>query len=277
MKIVVCIKQVPDTTDVKINPQTNTLVRDGLRSVINPFDLFAVEEALALRDAHGGSVTIITMGPPQARAALEETVAMGADAAVLLSHRDFAGSDTLATSYVLSRAIERIGGVDLVLCGKQAIDGDTAQVGPGIAVHLDLPQAAFVRRVVNFADGAITVERMTEFGHDVVRAPLPCLITVVKDINRPRYASFAGKVRAKRMEIPVWGPKEIGCDRDQIGLEGSPTWVERIFPPPAREGCRPLPATAENIRAVVSAAAKDISIVWASRSSSTNASGAASA
>lgn len=250
MDIIVCIKQVPDTTDVKINPQTNTLVREGVRSVINPFDMYAIEEAIRLKEKHGGKVWVITMGPPQAMDALREAIAMGADEAVLVSDRAFAGSDTLATSYTLSQAIKKIGKFDMIICGKQALDGDTAQVGPGIAVHLLLSQVTFVKKIEQVEKRSVTVERMTEEGYDVVSAPLPCLITIVKEINTPRYASLVGKVRARRMKIPVWGPKDLGCDEKRLGLVGSPTWVQKIFAPPVRKGGVPLEATSENIEKV---------------------------
>lgn len=250
MKIIVCIKQVPDTTDVKIDPQTNTLIREGVRSVINPFDLYAIEEALRLREAHGGSVFVITMGPPQALLSLREAMAMGVDEAALISDRAFAGSDTLATSYTLSQAIKRIGAFDLIICGKQATDGDTAQVGPGIAAHLKLSQAAFVKKIVEVGERHAVVQRMTEEGHDVVRLPLPAVVTVVKEINTPRFTSLSGKVRARRTAIPVWGPMDLNCDEKKLGLEGSPTWVEKIFSPPARKGGKALAASEEFIGAV---------------------------
>lgn len=251
MDIIICIKQVPDTTDVKINPQTNTLIREGVRSIINPFDMYAIEEGIRLKERHGGKVWVITMGPPQAMDALREALAMGVDEAILVSDRAFAGSDTLATSYALSQAIKKIGKFDIIICGKQALDGDTAQVGPGIAVHLMLPQATFVKKIEQVEKRAITVARMTEEGHDVVRVPIPCLITVVKEINTPRYASLVGKVRAKRMSIPVWGPNELECDEKRLGLTGSPTWVQKIFAPPVRKGGTPLTGTFENIAVVV--------------------------
>lgn len=246
MNIIVCIKQVPDTTDVKINPQTNTLIRDGVRSVMNPFDAYAIEEALRLRENYGGAVFVVTMGPPQSRQILEEALAMGANDAFLVSDRAFAGSDTLSTSYVLSQAIKRIGDFDLIICGKQATDGDTAQVGPGIAVRLEIPQATFVRKISSVEGNRIILERLMDEGYDVISLPLPCLMTVVKEINVPRYASFPGKVHAKRKRIPVWGPKDIDCDETKIGLDGSPTWVEKMFPPPARRACTPLSATEDN-------------------------------
>ena len=250
MDIIVCIKQVPDTTDVKINPETNTLIREGVRSIVNPFDVYAIEEGLRLKERHGGKVTVITMGPPQAVDALRESIAMGADEAMLISDRAFAGSDTLATSYTLSQAIKKIGRFDIIICGKQALDGDTAQVGPGIAVQLMLPQVAFVKKIEQVEKASITVLRMTEEGHDVVRVTRPCLLTVVKEINIPRYASLVGKVRAKRMRIPVWGPGDLHCEEKRLGLTGSPTWVQKIFAPPVRQGGTPVAGTPENIEKV---------------------------
>jgi electron transfer flavoprotein beta subunit len=262
MNIIVCIKQVPDTTDVKINPHTHTLERDGVRTVINPFDLYAIEEALKLKASHGGEVTIITMGPPQAKSALEEAIAMGADDARLVSNRAFAGSDTLATSYILAKTISSIGSFDLVICGKQAVDGDTAQVGPEMAVHLGIPQVMFVRKVVTIEGKDIVVERMTERGYDRVRTSFPCLISVVKDINTPRPPSFQGRMRAKRMEIPVLGPSDLKCDEEKIGLDGSPTWVEHIFAPQARTGCEPVEGDAEHVREVAEKVEAKLDRIW---------------
>lgn len=251
MDIIVCIKQVPDTTDVKINPQTNTLVREGVRSIINPFDLYAIEEALRLREEHGGKVTVLTMGPPQAMDALREAMAMGADEAVLVSDRAFAGSDTLATSYTLTQAVKKIGMFDLIICGKQALDGDTAQVGPGIATQLMMPQVAFVKKIEQVEKKRMTVERMTEEGYDVVKVPLPCLITVVKEINTPRYPSLIGKVKAKRTPIKVWGAKDLDTDEKRLGLTGSPTWVHKVFAPPVKKGAGGIPGTKKNVEEVV--------------------------
>lgn len=238
---------MPDTTDVKINPQTNTLIREGVRSIINPFDLYAIEEALRLREQNGGKVWALTMGPPQAMDALREAIAMGVDEAILLSDRAFAGADTLATSYTISQAIKKIGKFDIIMCGKQALDGDTAQVGPGIAVHLRLPQATFVKKVEQVDKRSITVQRMTEEGHDIIKVPLPCVLTVVKEIATPRFPSLVGKVRAHRTKIETWGPKSTNCDEERLGLAGSPTWVQKIFSPPVRKGAQPLPGSDENI------------------------------
>ena len=236
MHFVVCIKQVPETTDVRINPDTNTLMREGVASIVNPFDTYAIEEALRLKEKQGGKVTVISMGPPQAEAVLREAIAMGADEAILLTDIAFAGSDTWATSYALAMAINKIGDADLILCGKQASDGDTAQVGPGIATHLDLPQITYVRKVEELDDKQIVAERLLETGYEVVESELPCMLTVVKEINEPRLPSLKGKMAARKAEIVKWGADDIGADKSKLGLEGSPTKVVKIFTPPAREG-----------------------------------------
>ncbi len=205
MKIAVCIKQVPDSTEVKINPETNTLVREGVASITNPFDEFAVEEALLTKEKYGGEIHVITMGPPQAVEILRNALAVGADKVYLVSDRAFAGADTLATAYTLAKTIEKIGGVDLVICGKQAIDGDTAQVGPGIATRLGIPQLTYVAKVreIDLAKKKIVVERMLENGREVVESSLPVLITVVKDINEPRLPSLLGIKKAAKAQIPT--------------------------------------------------------------------------
>ncbi|MBD3246304.1 MAG: electron transfer flavoprotein subunit beta [Candidatus Omnitrophica bacterium] len=240
MNIIVCIKQVPDTTEVKINPETNTLVREGVDSVINPFDMYAIEEAVRLKERYGGKVTLLSMGPPQAEAALREALALGGDEAVLLSDRVFAGSDTWSTSLVLARAIEKIKEFDLVLCGKQASDGDTAQVGPGIATHIDLPQATYVRKIdtvhLDADPRVIVVERLLEDGYELLELQLPALLTVVKEINEPRMPSLRGKMAAKKAKIPVWNNEDLGIDEKTIGLKGSPTQVVKVFSPPRKTG-----------------------------------------
>ena len=202
MNIIVCIKQVPNTTQVRINPETNTLIREGVESVINPFDMYAIEEAIRLKEKLGGKVTVVTMGPPQAEIALREAISLGCDEAVLITDRQFAGSDTWATSYVVSQAIKKIGKYDLILCGKQASDGDTAQVGPGISTFLDIPQVTYVKKIEEIKpEENARVERMTEEGFDIIETPLPCLLTVVKEINEPRLPSLKGKMKAKKAEI----------------------------------------------------------------------------
>ncbi|MFH1768012.1 MAG: electron transfer flavoprotein subunit beta/FixA family protein [Candidatus Omnitrophota bacterium] len=253
MNIIVCIKQVPDTTDVRINPETNTLVREGVKSIINPFDMYAIEEGLRLKEKFGGKVTIITMGPPQAEAALREAISLGADEAILLSDRAFAGSDTLATSYALAMAIKYIGDFDIIICGKQAIDGDTAQVGPGISVWLDIPQVAFVKKIEEVTEDGVKkifkVERMVEEGYEIVELPLPCLLTVVKEINEPRMPSLKGMMRAKKAEILKWTAEDIKANVKNIGLDGSPTQVVRIFTPPIRQGGQILTGSEEEVAA----------------------------
>ncbi len=237
MKIIVCIKQVPDTTDVKINPETNTLIREGVESIINPFDMYAIEEALLLKERFSAHTTVITMGPPQAQNALREALSLGIDEAIHLSDRAFAGSDTWSTSLILAKAIAKIGDYNLILCGKQASDGDTAQVGPGIAAHLNLPQATYVRRIdeIDQVKHCIRLERLLEEGSEILQVQLPALITVVKEINEPRLPSLRGKMKAKTKHIPVWGIQDITVDTKEIGLEGSPTQVVKIFTPPPRE------------------------------------------
>lgn len=259
MHIVVCIKQVPETADVRINPETNTLMREGVQSIINPFDMYAIEEGVRVKEKTGGRVTAISMGPPQAEAALREAVAMGVDAGVLISDRAFAGSDTWATSYTLAMAIRKLGDVDLVLCGKQASDGDTAQVGPGIATQLDLPQITYVRKIEELEAKRVVAERLLETGFESVEAPLPCLLTVVKEINEPRLPSLKGKMAARKAQIPVWTAADVGADPARIGLQGSPTKVVRIFTPPPRQGGEILrgepeaivPRLAEKLRGVL--------------------------
>lgn len=236
MKIVVLIKQVPDTTDIQIDRETNTLIREGVPSIINPFDTYAVEEALRIRERMGeGTVTVMSMGPPQVEAALRDTLALGADEVVLLSDRAFAGSDTWSTSYTLAAGIRKLGSCDVVLCGKQAIDGDTAQVGPGVAQFLDLPQVTYVRKL-DIEGGFARAERMMEDGYDVVRVKLPAVFTVVKEINEPRLPSLKGKMKAKKAEVTVWGRDDLEVDPGELGLDGSPTRVIRIFAPEPREG-----------------------------------------
>ncbi|MFH1414847.1 MAG: electron transfer flavoprotein subunit beta/FixA family protein [Elusimicrobiota bacterium] len=235
MKIVVCIKQVPDTTEVKINPDTNTLVREGVDSIINPFDMYAVEEGLRIKERLNGEVIVLSMGPPQAEDALKEAISFGCDDAILLTDRSFAGSDTLATAYTLSRGIKSIGDVGLIICGKQAIDGDTAQVGPGIAEMLDIPCITYVGKIDEIDENNIKAHRMMEGGYNVIEASMPCLITVVKEINEPRLPSLKGKMAARKAEITKWNAADIACEVDRIGQAGSPTWVRKIFAPPKRE------------------------------------------
>ncbi len=234
MRIVACIKQIPDPAEAKMDPETGTIKREGVKSILNPFDEFALEEALRIKERIGKGETIaITMGPPQAEEVLRHALAMGFDKAILLSDRAFAGSDTLATSYVLYKAIEKIGDVDLVLCGRQALDGDTGQVGPGLATRLGFSQVTYVGKVreVDPEERKVVVERFLEDGKEVVEARLPALLTVLKDINQPRYPTIIQIKRAQKAQIPVWGKDDLGCEEDKVGLDGSPTKVVRIFTP----------------------------------------------
>jgi len=249
MEIIVCIKQVPETTEVKINPETNTLIREGVKSIINPFDMYAIEEAVRLKGKFGGKATVISMGPPQAEAALREAISLGIDEGILLSDRAFAGSDTWATSYTLATAIKKMGNFDLILCGKQASDGDTAQVGPGIATHLDIPQVTYVKKIEEVKDKMMRVERMMEEGYEIIEAPLPLLLTVVKEINEPRLPSLKGMLRAKSAKIIVWTQKELNLDVQKIGLSGSPTQVVKIFTPPPRIGGQMLQGETQEVTA----------------------------
>lgn len=241
MNIVVCVKQVPDTTQVRVNAETNTLIREGIPSIVNPYDVHAVEAAVAVKETTGGRVTALTMGPPQAREALKEMISLGADDAVLISDRAFAGSDTLATGYILSEAIRKLHGespIDLIICGKQSIDGDTAQVGPGIAQRLGFTQLTYVIKIteIDVADGRIVVERQLERGHQVVEGRLPALLTVVKEMNEVRYAPLPNLIKAAKYEPRLFDLESLGLDRAQIGLKGSPTTVRKIFAPPPRAG-----------------------------------------
>ncbi len=239
MKIIVCIKQVPGIADVKINPETNTLIREGISSIINPFDMYAIEEGIRLKEKFGGKVIVISLGPPQAINALKEAIGMGADEAIQLSDRAFAGSDSWATAYTLALAIKKIGEFDIILCGKQAIDGDTGQVGPGIASQLGITQLTYVFKIIKMEPEAdtITVERLLEEGREILAAKLPVLLTVVKDINQPRATTLFHIRRAARLRIPVWTAVDLPeADLSKLGLMGSPTQVIKISSPPKREG-----------------------------------------
>ncbi|MBU2534708.1 MAG: electron transfer flavoprotein subunit beta/FixA family protein [Chloroflexota bacterium] len=231
MNIVVCLKQVPGTTQVKIDPETNTLIRQGIENIINPFDNYAIEEGVRLRERFGGKVTAISMGPSQAETALREAISLGVDEGILLSDPAFAGADTWATSYTLSAAIRKLGQIDLVICGRQTLDGDTGHVGPQLAEILDFPFVAYVSSIEEVVDGGMCVRRMIEDGYEVIESPLPAVLTVVKEINTPRLPSLRGIARSKSVVIPVWGVEEIDIDPDKVGLSGSYTQVVKIFTP----------------------------------------------
>lgn len=231
MNIVVCLKQVPGTTQVNIDPETNTLIRQEIENIINPFDNYAIEEGVRLKERFDGNVTAISMGPPQAETALREAISLGVDEGILLSDPAFAGADTWATSYTLSAAIRKLGQYDLVICGRQTLDGDTGHVGPQLAEMLDVPFIAYVSGIEEVADGGMRVRRMVEDGYEVIESPLPAVLTVVKEINTPRLPSLRGLARSKSAVIPVWGAGEIDIDKDKVGLSGSFTRVIKIFTP----------------------------------------------
>jgi len=241
MLIVVCVKQVPDTTQVQIDPVTNTLVREGIPFIVNPYDTHALEESLRLRDRFGCRVAAISMGPPNAEATLRKALAIGVDQAILLSDRVFGGADTLATSNVLAEAIKKLAEQDevgLVICGKQTIDGDTAQVGPGISTRLGYSQLTLVDRIehLDLEKRTIRVRRKLEGRHEIVEAPLPAMLTVVRELNRPRYPTVPMRMAALEAEVQVWNNEVLKLDVNSIGLKGSPTWVSRIFSPEREKG-----------------------------------------
>ncbi|MBD3306417.1 electron transfer flavoprotein subunit beta [candidate division KSB3 bacterium] len=234
MKIVVCIKQVPDTTNVRINPETNTLIREGVESIINPFDEYAIEEGIRLKETYGGETFVLSMGPPQVETALKDALSLGGiDDAYLLSDRGFAGADTLATAYTLAAGIRKLGGADIILMGRQAIDGDTGQVGPGLAENLKIPHVTDIRKIEQIDDdGTIVVERLLEDGYVRLKTKLPVVLTVVKEINEPRLPSLRTKMKARKKEIITWNTADLELEQDRIGLTGSPTQVIKIFSPP---------------------------------------------
>ena len=231
MIIAVCVKQVPDTNEIRINPETGTLIRDGVPSILNNDDANALEQALQIKDANPDTtVTVLTMGPPQAREMLQECLAMGADEAILLSDRALGGSDTWATSNALAAGLRKAGPFDLIFAGRQAIDGDTAQVGPQIAEKMGLPQVTYVKEFELEGD-AVTVKRALEDGYEKLRVKLPCVLTAIKELNTPRYMSVPGILRAAKAEIQVWSADDIGVDKTTVGLKASPTNVFRSFTP----------------------------------------------
>ncbi len=231
MNIVVCLKQVPGTTKVKIDPQTNTLIRQGIENIVNPFDTYALEEGVRIKERCGGKVIALSMGPPQAEEMLREAISIGADEAILLSDGAFAGADTWATAYTLAKTIEKLEQCDLIICGRQTIDGDTGQVGPELAEILGLPFVAYVSKIEEIGNEYIRIRRMVEEGYEVIEMSLPAVITVVKEINVPRLPSLRGLARAKSATIPVWTAEELGVDKSLVGLSGSATRVVRIFFP----------------------------------------------
>ena len=241
MRIVVPIKQVPETSNVRMDQESGTMIRDGVEAIVNPLDLYAIETAVAIREGMPGGeceIIAISMGPPKAETALREAISMGVDSGVLLTDKSFAGSDTWATSCVLAAAIRKLSPVDLIICGERATDGDTGQVGPGIAAWLDLPVVSYACSIDWVADGTCRSRRLVEDGYETVDMQLPGLLTVVKEVANPRLPTLRGKQRARRADIPSWGMSDLDIDEDNVGLAGSPTRVVKIFRPTVARECR---------------------------------------
>ncbi|MFX1564302.1 MAG: electron transfer flavoprotein subunit beta/FixA family protein [Promethearchaeota archaeon] len=250
MKIIVPIKQVPEIAEVKIDPETKTLVREGVPSILNPFDEFAVEEAVRIKEKYGGEVIVVTMGPPQAQEALKKCLAMGADRALHLCDRTFAGADTWATAYTIAQAIKTLEPYDLVICGKQAIDGDTAQVGPEIAEVLGIPQITYAIKVeISENQKRLKVHRETDEGYEIIDCRLPVLLTATKGLNEPRLPSLMAIMAASKKEIKTVTAEELGGDKDQYGLSGSPTQVVEVFAPEIRTGGIKIDGTEDPVTA----------------------------
>lgn len=237
MRILVAVKYVPDTDKIRIDEATGTMIREGIPGIINPLDLHAVEEALRLRERWGGEIVALSMGPPAAEEALREALSMGVDRAFLLTDRRFAGADTLATAYTLSQAVKNLGPFDLILCGARATDGETGQVGPELGAMLDLPVITYVSRIDDLSppseteSGWIRCRRLTEEGYQFIEAPLPALLTVIKEINEPRLPTFSGKLRARQAMIPHLSLDDLNLEVERVGLSGSPTRVVKVFYP----------------------------------------------
>jgi len=259
VNIVVCIKQVPETTEVRVDPETKALIRDGVKSVINPFDENAIEAALQLREAHGGKVIVVTMGPPQAEESLRQALAMGADEAVLLTDPASRGSDPLATSYTLAQMVRKLADFDLILCGKQAIDGDTGQVGPGLAERLGIPQITFAIEL-EISGGKLSARRVLDDFFELVEVKLPAVVTVVKQINEPRHPSMRNVLKARRAEIAKWSLQDLQADPTQTGFDGSPTQVIEVWPPERKSGGKVLQGSLEEVVAEIADAIKQMNL-----------------
>lgn len=267
MHTLICVKQVPDTTEIKMDPKTNTLDRSSAPTIINPYDAHAVEEAVRIKKKFGGKVSIITMGPPKAQEVIKKCIDMGADEGYLLSDRSFAGSDTLATSYILAMGIKKImeiEPIDLIFCGKQAIDGDTAQVGPGIACRLGIPQLTYVEKIeaLDLEKNTVVIHRKIDSGYEVVLSQLPCLITIEKSINELGFSSLPDMIRAARYKSTSWGISDFKPDLSQMGLKGSPTSVRRIFPPSQRAGGEILHGNLDDVTTILINRLKEGIIKW---------------
>lgn len=231
MKIIVCIKQVPGTNEVKMDPKTNTIIRENIPAIINPFDTYAIEEAVRIKEKKGADVVALSMGIPAAKEMLKEAISLKIDRAVLLTDRKFAGADSLATSYALSKGIEKIGGFNLIICGKQATDGDTAQVGPSLAVSLNIPYVTNVSKIIDINEETLHCMKITDDGYEEIEVRLPALITVVKEINMPRLPSIQSIKKSKLSQIEVLSFEDVDGDENKAGLKGSPTQVKKTFVP----------------------------------------------
>ena len=236
MNILVTIKQVPESSNVKMDRETGTVIRTGVETVVNPLDLYAIETALQIKEQYGGFVTALSMGPLSAMRVLREAAAMGCDFCALLSDKRFGGSDTLATSYTLSKGAGKLGSFDIIITGERATDGDTAQVGPGLAAWMDIPVLSYVSKIDSIEEGLIRAERLTEEGYEIVTAPIPCLITVVKEIAVPRLPTLKGKIRSRDLDIPVYTADDLELNLEYLGLKGSPTRVVKIDTPVVSRG-----------------------------------------
>ncbi len=231
LDIIVCIKHVPETTEVEFNLETGTLIREGVVHAINPFDEYAVEEGIKLKERYGGFVKVLTMGPPQAEASLRDAIAMGCDEAWIATDRAFAGADTWATSFTLGLCIEKMSPYDVIICGLKTTDGDTGQVGPELAEQLGVPHICYVNKIIDVSDGKIRLTRMLDDGIETLEAPLPVVITVTKEINQPRLATLRGRLKARKAEIRQMTSKDVDAELSQLGLDGSYTRVVKIFTP----------------------------------------------
>jgi electron transfer flavoprotein beta subunit len=249
LEIIILIKQVPNTSKVKIDPKKGTLIREGVESIVNPEDMIAAEAAIQMREKFGGKITAISMGPPQAKEALQEVLAMGVDDGILLTDKAFAGADTLATSYTLGQCIRTIGKFDIIICGRQAIDGDTAQIGPQVAEFLGIPQITYVRKITKKGK-KIIAERQVEDGCERIETPLPALFTVIKELNTPRYPNVNGILDVcveNEDKIKIWNAADIRAQADSIGLQGSATWVTKTFSPEVSRAGMKITGTPQEI------------------------------
>ena len=259
MRIILPIKQVPETRKVRMDEETGTVIREGVESIVNPLDLYSIEFALKIKDQIDCEIIGISMGPPKAESALKESISMGIDSGILVTDKVFGGSDTWATSYVLYKAIEKIGHFDLIICGERATDGDTGQVGPGIAAFMGLPVVTYVSGLNDINKYSCSIDRMVEHGHETLNCQYPLVLTVVKEIGEPRLPTLRGKQRAKKTAIQNWGHKDLGIDPDKVGLKGSPTRVVKIFKPQVARECKMLYASDDTqLETAVDQLAKDI-------------------